>query len=192
MQVILKQTLYVHRKISTQWKVLLKHWKGLKLEVKSSFYLFFGFVSITTTTNRFVQQIGFWHFSIIHTVPVLFGLFHYAKLPSYKRVKWGKLAGLSPMNLIALTLRPYLTLALQAWDKDHSFLNILSTYKAVCKKTTARSGLLINVQCKKRNVWFHWPHNSCRFTLIFIYFKKNNTIVNKQFGVFYPCCPYIW
>ena len=26
-----------------------------------------------------------------------FGLFHYAKLPSYKRVRWGRLAGPSPM-----------------------------------------------------------------------------------------------
>ena len=37
-----------------------------------------------TTTLYLLDFIGFWP---------TFGLFHYSKLPSYKRVRWGRLAG---------------------------------------------------------------------------------------------------
>ena len=55
-----------------------------------------------TTTLYLLNFIGFWP---------TFGLFHYAKLPSYKRVRWGRLAGPS-QNSRPLQIHPIANLQL--------------------------------------------------------------------------------
>ena len=82
------------RKCSCWFNFLFKHCRLVKLEVKSQ-CLFCFFLHIF----RFFW--GFWKkyfFIILHLLDIFglglkFSILHYPKLPIYKRLKWGRLAG---------------------------------------------------------------------------------------------------
>ena len=71
--------------------VFFQRWKELKFFLNISQIFFFvkpDFMKNSCNTTLFLLVLlGFWS---------TFGLFHYAKLPRYKRERWGRLAGPFP------------------------------------------------------------------------------------------------
>ena len=71
--------------VEAEWKLpFFKYMSTIFFFGKTIFF----FKDSITATLYLLNIIGFWP---------TFGLFHYAKLPSYKRVRWGRLAGPSRM-----------------------------------------------------------------------------------------------
>ena len=72
----------------------MKHWKGSKLWVKSLFLKYYKRLSLLAKPNclKFVWYTTLYMLDLFGFGPK-FGLLHYVKLPSYKIVKWGRLAG---------------------------------------------------------------------------------------------------
>ena len=108
---------FFFRKAFILCEVLLKHWNGLKLGFKFFFFFFF-------STKDFFEQNIILFKNCCHTTLYLldlfgfgpkFDLFHYAKLPCYKRVKWGWLAEPS------LSQVPTLPQAGCFWNRDNNF-----------------------------------------------------------------------
>ena len=88
---------------ASHWSTPLRPWLGKNRHFSSTCKLFSFFLAklnflkdYFTTTLYLLDFIGFGS---------TFGLFHYAKLPSYKRVRWGRLARRSHMpNLFCIKL----------------------------------------------------------------------------------------